>query len=89
MILEFLVILKFEMAKLTSYFLKTEVQLMYNVLVSGIQQSDSVYIYIYTHTHIHIYIYIHTHTYTYTYIYKYICMYSLSDSFPLYIIKRY
>ena len=43
MILEFLVILKFEMAKLTSYFLKTEVQLMYNVLVSGIQQSDSVY----------------------------------------------
>ena len=42
---------------------------MYNVvLVSGVQQSDSVvcvyiYIYIYTHTHIYIHIYIHIYMY--------------------------
>ena len=41
-------------------FFKIEVQLIYNVLVSGVQQSDSdIYIYIYTHTHTHIYIYIY------------------------------
>ena len=44
-----------------------EIQLIYNVvLVSGVQQSDSVYIYIHTHTHKY------THIYIYIYIYIYI-----------------
>ena len=42
---------------------KTEIKLIYNVvLVFGVQQSDSViyiYIYIYIHTHIHISVHIH------------------------------
>ena len=42
---------------------------LYNVLVSGVQQSDSViYIYIYTHTHTHTHIYTHIHIYIHTYI---------------------
>ena len=41
----------------TESFLKIEVQLIYNVLVLGVQQRDSD-IYIYTHTHTHTYIYI-------------------------------
>ena len=37
----------------TDNFLKIEVQLIYSVvLVSGVQQSDSLHIYIHTHTHI-------------------------------------
>ena len=60
-------------------FLKIEVQLIYNVvLVSGVQQSDSV-LYIYIHTHIHICI----HTCIC------ICICSFSDSFPLQVIIRY
>ena len=36
----------------TDNFLKIEVQLIYSVvLVSGVQQSDSLYIYTHTHTH--------------------------------------
>ena len=41
-------------------FFSNGVWLIYNVLVSGVQQSDSVYIYIYTHTHTH------THTYSFS-----------------------
>ena len=39
-----------------------DVQMIYNVLISAVQQTDSViYIYIY------IYIYIHTHTHSFSY----------------------
>ena len=71
-------------------FLKLE-QLIYNVvLVSGVQQCESVYTYIYIHTDIYIFIcvYTHTHTHTHTHIYplsldsffSHICHYSESES---------
>ena len=62
----------------TVFFL-IEVWMIYNVvLVSGVQQSDSV-IYIYVYICTYIYIYRHTHVY--------IC--SFSDSFSLKVILRY
>ena len=49
-------------------FLKLE-QLIYNVvLVSGVQQCESVYTYIYIHTDIYICICVYTHTHTNTHI---------------------
>ena len=51
-----------------------DIQLTYNVLVSGVEQSDLVYVSIYSyiciyihslHGHIHLYIYIHIYIYIY------------------------
>ena len=57
-----------------------EIQLIYNVvLISDVQESDSVYIYIYNIYTIHMYICIHV----------YVHIYSFLDSFPLKVIIRY
>ena len=52
-------------------FLNWSIVDLHVVLVSGIQQSDSV-IYIYIHIYTYICVYIYTHTYIYVYIYIYI-----------------
>ena len=47
-----------------SYFI--EVELIYNILISAVQPSDSVYVYIYTHIFF-LYIFIYTHSFSYSF----------------------
>ena len=60
-----------------SYFI--EIELIYNILISAVQPSDSVYVYIYIHIYsFYIYVYMHT-------LYIFIYTHSFSYSFPLWL----